>query len=264
LQDIPFLHSISFYQDEELGWKGKQIFGDLKTNKLKMFIVGDSFTDGGGVNENFMYYHYLQNGKTEFFIYGGYGYGTTQEFLVIDRYFDQINPDLIILQVCSNDFINNQWELERGSYFNNNQMVRPYWIDGHIQYKFPRSFGGTRVFLSTYSRLGYRFFENFELITYSLAARGLLQTVENEIGAKSLNVPAFQKSIQVTALLIKKMQDRIGKTPLIAFPVDTYEPYFSQFKRLFQENNIAFAAQIPEIISQQEVGCLKMPCSGHL
>src|SRR5262249_28048852 len=84
-QDIPFLHSISFYQDKELGWKGKQIFGDLKTNKFKIFIVGDSFTDGGGVNEDSMYYHYLQNGETELFIYGGYGYGTTQEFLVIDR-----------------------------------------------------------------------------------------------------------------------------------------------------------------------------------
>jgi len=264
-QDILFLHSVSFYQDEEFGWKRKQIFGDLKTNKLKIFIVGDSFTAGAGVNEDSMYYHCFESEGAELFIYGGGGYGMTQEFLVIDRYFDQINLDIVMLQVSSNDFINNQWELESRSYFNNNQMVRPYWINGRIQYKFPRSFGGTRVFLSTYSRLGYRFFDSLELMTYSLAVWGILQSVESVIGEKGLDVAAFQKSVQVTDLLIKKIQDRVGDTPFIAFPTDTYEPYSSQFKRLFQENNIAFVAHIPESISREEAasGPMRLKDGAH-
>src|SRR5262245_48332458 len=54
--DVSFFHSISSYHDEEFGWKGKKIFGDFKTKKFKIFIVGDSFTHGVGANEDSMYY----------------------------------------------------------------------------------------------------------------------------------------------------------------------------------------------------------------
>ena len=261
----PFFHSVSLYSDTELGWKGKQIFGDFKAKKFKIFIVGDSFTDGLGVNEDSMYYRALQSKDVELFVYGGAGYGTLQEFLVINRYIDQIKPDLIILQVCSNDFINNQWEMESRSYLNNNGQIRPYWINGRIQYKFPRLFGRTRVFLSTYSRLGYRFFSGLEVMYFYLVKMGLLQSIESEIEEKALHLPTFQKAVQVTGLLIKKMKDRIDQTPLIAFPVNDAEPYFRQFKRIFQENNIPFVAQIPEIISLKEAesGPMRLKDGSH-
>jgi len=265
ISNIPIFHSISFYEDEEFGWKGKQIFGDSKTNKFKLFIVGDSFTHGMGVNEASLYYRFLQRQGVELFVYAGKGYGTLQEFLVINRYIDQIKPDLVILQVCANDFINNEWELESKSYINNNQTVRPYWINEHIQYKFPRLFGGARVFLSRYSRLAYRFFKRLERTNYSLVKRGLLQSVESEIAEKSMKFSAFKKSVQVTDLLIAKIKDRVGKTPLIAFTVDNDDPFFSQFERLFQKNNIAFVANIPQIISLKEAesGPMRLKDGSH-
>ncbi len=263
--NVPFFHSISSYYDENFGWKGKQIFGDAKTKKFKILIVGDSFTDGAGLAEGAMYYRSLQSENVELFVYGGRGYGTLQEFLVIDRYFDQIRPDMVILQVCSNDFINNLWELESRSYSNNNQLVRPYWINGSIHHEFPRPFGRIRVFLSTYSRLGQRFFDILEAMNASLVNRGFLHTIEVEIREKDLSLPMFQDAVRVTDLLIKKMKERIGNTPLIAFPVDADEPYFRHFKRLFKENDVPFFAQIPEIIrlKEAESGPMRLQDGGH-
>ncbi|OGW74633.1 MAG: hypothetical protein A2Z72_06215 [Omnitrophica bacterium RBG_13_46_9] len=143
----PFAMSINMFSDRQLGWKGKKVFGDTKSVKYKIFVVGDSVTNGYGVEEKNMYYSII--GKeldAEIFVYGGRGYGTLQEYMVIDRYFDEINPDLVILQTYGNDFINNLWELETASFFNKNLMIRPYLINGKFEYRFPKFLGRLRVF----------------------------------------------------------------------------------------------------------------------
>ena len=35
---------------------------------------------------------------------GGGGYGTLQQYLLLKKYFNKINPDIIIHQFCENDF----------------------------------------------------------------------------------------------------------------------------------------------------------------
>ena len=62
----------------------------------------------------------------EVFMYAGPGYGTLQEYLALDRYLPEVRPDLVLVQLCRNDAVNNLWALERSSYLNNNLMVRPY------------------------------------------------------------------------------------------------------------------------------------------
>ena len=52
--------------------------------------------------------------------------GTLQEVMIVERHIREIMPDILILQVCQNDFINNSFELESKSYFNNNNLLRPY------------------------------------------------------------------------------------------------------------------------------------------
>ena len=61
-----------------------------------------------------------------------------QEFLILDRYVDTIQPDAILWQYCVNDFINNDNALERLSHINNNGWIRPYWRDGSIQLLSPK------------------------------------------------------------------------------------------------------------------------------
>jgi len=109
---IPFHRPVVDFLDKELGWQGKKVFGDLATEKIKIFVIGDSFTGGWGPKEESMYYNVLAEGlNAEVFVYGGVGYGTLQEYLALDRYFDLIEPDLVLLQVTWNDFIDNSLKL---------------------------------------------------------------------------------------------------------------------------------------------------------
>ena len=68
----------------------------------------------------------------EVFAYGGGGYGTLQEFLIFDKYVDLIKPDIVLWQFSNNDIINNAPDLEAASTINNNGLVRPYLVNGHI------------------------------------------------------------------------------------------------------------------------------------
>jgi hypothetical protein len=107
---------------------GSRIFGDPKSNKTKVFFIGDSFTQAGQVSNQKTYYAIIGSklNNIEIFSYGVGGYGNLQEFIILDKFIDVIKPDIIVLQLCYNDFINNDYELEYRSYMNNNGKTKPY------------------------------------------------------------------------------------------------------------------------------------------
>ncbi|MGH7334005.1 MAG: hypothetical protein ACREKS_14940 [Candidatus Rokuibacteriota bacterium] len=92
-------HGIRFLRvtarDPILGWDADGTFGDPGAPRLKILVVGDSFTalrDGGDVPR--MYYSVLGRAiGAEIFAYGGHGYGTLQEALVIERTLRAVQPD---------------------------------------------------------------------------------------------------------------------------------------------------------------------------
>ena len=57
VRGIPFNQSTKLLYDQELGWKGKPAFGNPAAQKYKIFVIGDSFTDGCRVEEQYMYYN---------------------------------------------------------------------------------------------------------------------------------------------------------------------------------------------------------------
>jgi len=248
-----YLKDFTAKYDPVLGWKGKKIFGDTSARRYKIFVLGDSITDGSGVPEKEMYYNVIKNKLgAEMFIYGGGGYGTLQELLVLDRYYREIKPDLVILQVSANDFINNLWELENRSFFNNNLMIRPYWVDGKIEYRFPRVFGKQRIFLCQHSAFFYFLNNRIDKFYAFLCSRGILHSVEEEIWLKGMALKDFSRSSEITDILIKKMKDIIGDTPLIAFIADNDPNYLKQFRVIFKENSIEFIDNVPEVINELE------------
>lgn len=94
-----------------------------------------------------MYYEVIRrNLNAEIFVYGCGAHGTLQEFLALDKYFDRIKPNLVVLQVCDNDFINNSWQLEGLAAYYNDRRIWPYLINGQIEYRYPRAFGKLIVF----------------------------------------------------------------------------------------------------------------------
>jgi lysophospholipase L1-like esterase len=264
--NIPLTKSIGEFYDPLLGWRGKKVFGDTSTEKYKIFFIGDSFTDGCGVGEKKMYYTVIkENLGAEIFVYGGFGYGTLQEYMVLDKYYDEIKPDLIILQVSGNDFINNLWELESASFINNNPLIRPYWINGKIEYRCSGSLGKQRVFLSTHSRILYSLFNRMDRLCSILARKGLLHSVEKDISQKGIAFGNFKKAKIVTKTLIQKMKNRVGRTPIIAFPVSDKPIYLEQFRDIFKENNIEFIEDVPVVIKERETEGvnLRLKDKGH-
>lgn len=253
--NIPFSKSILDYYDPLLGWKGAEIFGDSSTKKYKIFILGDSFTDSGGVSESMRYYNVIKERlNAEIFVYASGGYSTLQEYLALDKYYDQIKPDLVILQVCYNDFFGNSWELESSTFLINFPMVRPYLIKGEIKYLYPRFWVNYRLFFALYSRFLYRLFYAFEHAVTLLIRKKYfnLHTIEDDIIHQGTKLRSFKESVATTELLIQKIKSRAIGIPIIAFAVDDEKPYFEEFKNIFRKLNIKFIDYIPEKIRQRE------------
>jgi len=124
-----------FVSDEIIGYKlstnysGDQIiFGkqfELNTNSkglrdnkeynyskskeaYRILILGDSFSFGNGVNLNESYPEYLRdnfkNKNVEIINLGVPGYGINNEYLYFIKEGIKYNPDLVIVQFCSNDW----------------------------------------------------------------------------------------------------------------------------------------------------------------
>lgn len=235
---IPLNYSVAKFRDPVLGWSGKKVFGDPATKKYKIFVVGDSMTEGRGIPERSMYYAYVgKKLNAELFVYGGGGYGTLQEYLVLDRYLDEIKPDLVILQTTCNDFVNNSWELERRSYLNNNLAVRPYLINGVVQYRFPRVGGKARLFLTDHSRVFQTAFTGMERRLSDWATRGWWPTAEQDIERLGKQDPLFSDAVGITEELFRRAKARCRDVPLVLFL--TYSP-----KRVYNDQLLEIAARM--------------------
>lgn len=245
---VPFFESIKYWEDPLFGWKGKQLFGDASTSKLKIFIIGDSFTAirySNDLHDDEKQYFSVIKRKlnAEIFVYAGKGYGTTQEYLVLNRYFDEIKPDLIILQVCSNDFINNSWELtSRRPMGIEKVMLTPYLENDKIEYKRPASANILKIKLC-YWRLFYRLFSLKKPLE-----KNILYSLERDIECRGVVCEGIKKSTVITNLLIKKMKAKIREVPMVAFAADEDQVCLEQFRNIFKENNIEFIEEVPRVI----------------
>ncbi|MCX5704072.1 MAG: GDSL-type esterase/lipase family protein, partial [Candidatus Omnitrophica bacterium] len=259
VRNVPFSRSTLDYYDRELGWKGKKVFGDRFTAKYKIFFIGVSFTEGCGVDEESMYCNIIaKNLNAEAFVYGGSGYGTLQEYMVLNRYIDEIKPDLIVLQVCTNDFINNLWELESASFYNNDLMTRPYFVDGKIEYRFPKFPWKLRMFLYSHSRFTYLLGHSLDRFLAELCKKGFLHSVDEDIIKKGMDFDNFKKAVNATDTLIKKMKERAGQVPIVAFTVNDHRNFLEQFRRIFQENGIEFIEDVPKEIRKKSIKGIKV------
>jgi len=237
--------------DKELGWSGRKNFGDIASSKFKIFVLGDSFTEEGpGLDEAKMYYRLLgEKLNAEIFVYSSGGYGTLQEYLALNRYFDEINPDLVILQFCPNDIIDNSWKLENASLLYNNHLYRPYLINGEIKYLYPKFLGHFRVFMSYHSRIFYLLSRRMDKLLHILASKKILHSVEEQIEKKWKDFPPFKEALASTEVIISKIKKRIGQTPLYVFTVASPPIYIEYYREVFKNNNID--------LSEDEAGAIE-------
>ena len=194
---------------------GFRVFGNINTTKTKIFIIGDSQTAARKVTDGETYYDYIeQHTESEIFAYGGGGYGTLQEYMILDKFFNLIQPDIILWQFSANDIHNNSWALESSSWKNNNHMTRPYYEDSKIKYRFPHSSWIYRHILR-HSYLVKLF--NIKLDILLIENLG---PIPSEL--LSERHPLFQEAVNTTAEIMGLVKNRVRESPIVAFSASTY------------------------------------------
>ena len=240
---------------------GFRMFGDIKSPKVKVLTIKDSFTHATEVSDDKAYYAIMQHLlDIEMFAYGIGGAGTLQEFLIFDRYVHVIKPDIVLWQFCLNDFVNNSPELETVSTRNNNGMIRPYWVDGDIVYLLPKGrFAIFREFASSYSRFLAAIIHRFD----KLQAVNKNHSVEDDIVRDGFQHPGFLRAIQITDTLMGKVRARTGSIPILSFSCDGGEPYNKAFKQVSSHHDIIFLEGVGEQIQEQANNGLDLYAEDH-
>lgn len=102
-----------------------------------LLVVGDSYTEAYQVSDHKTWYWLLRNELGDdwnIFAFGCGGYGLLQEYLVIKKWFRQIQPDLVVWQWCANDLWNDSPFLDEHTIKAFNCYPRPYLqADGSIR-----------------------------------------------------------------------------------------------------------------------------------
>jgi len=221
---------------------GFRMFGDIRSGKSTILVIGDSFTQASQVSDEDTYFAIIKHTlDAEVFAYGAGGFGTLQEYMVLDRYVDMIHPSLILWQFCLNDFINNDPALETASSLNNNGWRRPYWVDGRIEYLLPKTWTGSfRMWAQRHSRFFHWMFSRWD----KLLALHPGKTVEDDIAKEGLAHKGFQHSMHVTGELVRKTRVRVGDIPIVAFSCWKAEPYDTAFKTISAQSDVIFLPDI--------------------
>lgn len=194
-------------------------------DKPRVLIIGDSFTEMNYVSNGEEWYAYLERAFPDiaFYVFGAGGYGTLQQYMVMDDHFDTIMPDAVIWLFCDNDYFNNYYELDKRTYPYNNHFVRPYWEEDAIVYRLPLPYPQLRKYSFTADRL----LHIYDKIRRKIASQNWAKSIH--IWIKRQNIRPFakkeqarrdqdmSKAINVTKLLARKIRSRAGDIPIYFF-----------------------------------------------
>ena len=232
--------------DAKLGWRGKEhiIAGD---GSGPILVIGDSFTEGLGVPSEKMWFAYLKKKFPEkkIIAYGGLAYGTLQELMILEEYLAAgLKPALVILQLCSNDIVNNYYPLEKESYLQRTPAPRPYLEGDQISIRLARRSSSFIYPLVAYSRFFDRYNTKWENLMAKWASQGKINSIEFEIEKKGLKLPGFRQAAKVTGRIMARMKALLGDTPMVLMLVNDAKPYTKIYKRIAKKNHMPLI--IPE------------------
>jgi len=233
------------------GKSGFRKWGDPASTKKKVLFLGDSYTACAQTSDDKLFYKLLGDSlPIEVFAYGAAGFGNTQEFLIAEHYLKEINPDIVVWQVCSNDFLDNYWELEKIAGYHV-RMRRPYTLeDGSVTYQlaaeWPRS-------VKPYSRFLYFLLKRVGELRGTFD-KPPAESAEKLIAEQNLAFEPFLKSCNMTSATFRKMKTLLPpQTQLLVFDADGFNPQYDQFARICQENSIQFIPGVDQFVHHTEV-----------
>ena len=233
------------------GSQGFRAFGAVSTSKPKIFVLGDSFTEALQVSDEQTYYAIL--GRVlgcEIFAAGSGGYGSLQEYMLLDQYFDQIHPDLVLWQFCYNDFMDNCYDLSMQWKAGSLSLERPYLEHGQIVYRMPRRFPWLYKFASQWSRFLYLLTTRLDRLLAPPPGKDLLlQAIVRQRDAH----PTFAESVGITDQIMGKVADRVRSTPVVVFEsCTTSAAFFPVIERIALRHGMRFVKNLPGVLDIAE------------
>ena len=236
----PIFGTIRYTTDE----RGFRAFGDPSTSRTKIFFLGDSFTPGMTVNDGEQFYHRIAQMRddVEVFAYGVGGYSNLQEYMVLDRWFDEIKPDIVIFQMSPNDLMNNSWELESRSAFNS-MTTRPYWEDGRIVERFPSQnplIRHSRFVRYAAERVGFLGAENEAMVE---------NTIDRQVEEQR---ELWDDAVETTVELLRMSKERAQDAKFAAFEATPVSPVGEIFPELIPRAGVAHLDGIPAALAAVE------------
>jgi lysophospholipase L1-like esterase len=242
----------SYVVTVNLDKNGFRKFGDLHSKKSKVLFLGDSFTYAIDASDDKTYFSRLgERFPIEIFAYGGGGYGTLQEFMILDEYLDIIKPDIIFLQYCENDFFDNNYHLELKSRYGVN-MTRPYLNQsGEVFYALPKpNFLALREFANRYSCLLCSLINRIDKI---ILIKSQKDPAEFDVFSSGKDYESFKASLETTDRLVEKVRSRVpSNIKIYAFTVNSNQPYYQTFKDISERHSIEFIDGVPQAIDEAE------------
>ena len=233
------------YSSNELGFR---MFGDRNSGKPRVLVIGDSMTQAIHVSDDKTYYSVLKEYfDIEVFAYGAGAYGTLQEYMILDRYFDLINPDVVLWQFCLNDIADNSPDLEKARVVHNPGERRPYWVEGKVVYIAARD---TMVIIREWAVTHSRFLSAMIHRLDKLQASRANKSVEDEIQQiQRFEYPLFLMAVQTTDELIDQVKKRVGRVPIVGFVCRGDSPlYLDALKEISLRHGFIFADDVAEFI----------------
>ena len=197
---------------------GFRLWGDKATAKKRVLVLGDSYTQADDIDDTRAYWAELARRfpQAGFWAFGCSGYGTFQQAIVLEKHVAEIKPDLLILQMSSNDVINNQLELEDALPFLTTPGARPYLMDdGSVRHYFATTRRGLKAWSYAYASLADRLDNLFHKDQQWVP--GQLRDFGTHRAPGNMD-ELIQKATGKTAELLRRIQRDLGpNASMIAF-----------------------------------------------
>jgi hypothetical protein len=166
--------------------------------------------------------------------------------MLLNQFFDEIRPDLVIWQFCYNDFMDNSYNLSMQWRAGSLSLERPYLENGKIIYRLPRPFPRLYQFANRWSRLLYLVPTRMDRLLAPPPGKDLLlQAIVHQGDAH----PAFSEAVGITDQIMRRVADRVRRTSVVVFESGTTAaPFYPAIKKVATQHGMYFVEALPGII----------------
>jgi hypothetical protein len=222
----------------------------------RMLFLGDSFTHAHEVSSGAAYYDVLEQSLPQrFAVYaaGVGGYGTAQEYLLLQKIFNEIEPAIVVWQLTNNDPFENVYV---GKDLSTVQRPRPYYDLGTGQF----FLADPGVWLFEHSGFAKYVLGKLILLERSHPI-GVVSRIHSLFGHRRDAAQVEAEGLQVMQRIVTRAVQQYRATRFIGFSADP--DYDVQYEKIFRA---AGADYFPGIAGQLQASGSRfncLPLDGH-